>query len=79
MARVGREGHGQDARGTDAARMAAPQEARATMAKPVPSEVEGMAVPQNRTRGTGPRNEEAPPKGGGANQRSWVNLALDGG
>ena len=27
----------------------------------------------------GPRNEEAPPTGGGANQRSGRNLALDGG
>ena len=31
------------------------------------------------TRGTGARNKEAPPAGGGANQRSWANLALDGG
>jgi hypothetical protein len=50
-------GHGQDARGTDTARMAVPHKAR----------------------GTGVRNEEAPPTGGGANQRSRRNLALDGG
>ncbi len=40
-----------DARGTD-------------MVRPVPREVEGMAEPQNRTHGMGPRNKEAPPTGG---------------
>ena len=33
----------------------------------------------DRTRGTSVWNEEAPPTGGGANKRSWANLALDGG
>jgi len=38
-------GHGLEARGTTA-RMAVLRKAHATTARPVPSEVEGMAVPQ---------------------------------